>query len=126
MSQKPSLIRRFRQAVIDSGSIEKSVLNAAESSVRTSPGMTAADEIAIIRATLNLLVTKGHLGEADAVSVIGSTLTKLDSFREASLASGLGLTSQVLNDAENAVRLLADNKSADEAAIAKALADRLV
>ena len=52
--------------------------------------------------------------------------TELDSFREASLASGLGLTSQVLNDAENAVRLLADNKSADEAAIAKALADRLV
>ena len=126
MSQKPSLIRRFRQAVIDSGSIEKSVLNAAESSVRTSPGMTAADEIAIIRATLNLLVTKGHLGEADAASVIGSTLTQLDSFREASLASGLGLTSQVLNDAENAVRLLPDNKSADEAAIAKAVADRLV
>jgi hypothetical protein len=126
MSQKPSLIRRFRQAVIDSGSIEKSVLNAAESSVRTSPGMTAADEIAIIRATLNLLVTKGHLGEADAASVIGSTLTELDSFREASLASGLGLTSHVLNDAENAVRLLPDNKSADEAAIAKAVADRLV
>lgn len=126
MSQKPPLIRRFRQAVIDSGSIEKSVLNAAESSVRTSPGMTATDEIAIIRATLNLLVTKGHLGEADAASVIGSTLTELDSFREVSLASGLGLTSQVLNDAENAVRLLPDNKSADEAAIAKAVADRLV
>ena len=72
--------------------------------------MTAADEIAIIRATLNLLVTKGHLGEADAASVIGSTLTELDSFREASLASGLGLTSQVLNDAENAVRLLADQQ----------------
>jgi hypothetical protein len=106
MPQKTSLIKRFRQAVIDSGLLEKSVLNAAESSVRTSPGMTASDETAIIRATLNSLVAKGHFSEADATNVIGSTFTELDSFREASLASGLGLTSQVLNDAENAVRLL--------------------
>ena len=126
MPQKTSLIQRFRQAVIDSGSIEKSVLNAAESSVRTSPGMTASDEIAIIRATLNSLVAKGHFSEADATNVIGSTFTELDSFREASLASGLGVTPEMLDDAESVVRSLPDNESVDEAAITKAVADRLV
>ncbi len=125
MPQKPSLIQRFRQAVIDRGSLEKSVLNAAESSVRTSPGMAAADEITIIRATLHLLVEKGHLAEADATEIIGSAFTELDTFREASLASGLGLTSKVLDDVERVVRSEAE-KSADEATVAKAIADRLV
>jgi hypothetical protein len=82
MTQRTSLIKRFRQAVIDSGLLEKSVLNAAESSVRISPGMTASDETAIIRATLNSLVAKGHFSEAEATKVIGSTFTELDSFRE--------------------------------------------
>ena len=100
MPQKPSLIQRFRQAVIDIGSLEKSVLNATESSVRTSPGMAATDEITIIRATLNLLVEKGHLAEVDATQVIGSAFTELDTFREASLASGLGVTPKILDDAE--------------------------
>ena len=126
MPQKTSLIKRFRQAVIDSGLLEKSVLNAAESSVRTSPGMTASDETAIIRATLNSLVAKGHFSEADATNVIGSTFTELDSFREASLASGLGVTLQTLDDAESVVRSFPDNESVDEATIAKAVADRLV
>ncbi len=126
MLQKPTLIKRFRQAVIDSGLIEKSVLNAAESSVRTSPAMTASDETAIIRATLNSLVAKGHFSEADATNIIGGTFTKLDSFREASLASGLGVTSQTLEDVESIVRSLPDNESVDEATIAKAVADRLV
>ena len=125
-TQRNSLIKRFRQAVIDSGLLEKSVLNAAESSVRTSPGMTASDETAIIRATLNSLVAKGHFSEAEATNIIGSTFTELDSFREASLASGLGVTSQTLDDAESVVRSLPDNKSVDEATIAKAVADRLV
>lgn len=126
MPQKTSLIKRFRQAVIDSGLLEKSVLNAAESSVRTSPGMPASDETAIIRATLNSLVAKGHFSEADSANVIGSIFTKLDFFREASLASGLGVTSQILDDAESVVRSLPDNESVDEATIAKAVADHLV
>lgn len=125
MPQKPSLIQRFRQAVIDIGSVEKSVLNAAESSVRTSPGMAATDEITIIRATLNLLVEKGHLAEVDATQVIGSAFTELDTFREASLASGLGVTPKILDDAESFVRSESE-KSADEAAVAKAIADHLV
>ena len=125
MPQKLSLIQRFRQAVIDIGSVEKSVLNAAESSVRTSPGMAATDEITIIRATLNLLVEKGHLAEVDATQVIGSAFTELDTFREASLASGLGVTPKILDDAESFVRSESE-KSADEAAVAKAIADHLV
>ena len=125
MPQKQSLIQRFRQAVIDIGSLEKSVLNAAESSVRTSPGMAATDEITIIRATLNLLVEKGHLAEVDATQVIGSAFTELDTFREASLASGLGVTPKILDDAESFVRSESE-KSADEAAVAKAIADHLV
>jgi len=125
MPQKQSLIQRFRQAVIDIGSVEKSVLNAAESSVRTSPGMAATDEITIIRATLNLLVEKGHVAEADTTQVIGSAFTELDTFREASLASGLGVTPKILDDAESFVRSESEN-SADEAAVAKAIADHLV
>ena len=116
MPQKPSLIQRFRQAVLDIGSLEKSVLNAAESSVRTSPGMAATDEITIIRATLHLLVEKGHLAEADVTKVVGLAFTELDTFREASLASGLGLTSKALDDAESFVRSESE-KSADEAAL---------
>ena len=126
MPHKTSLIQRFRQAVLDSGSIEKSVLNATESSVRTSPEMSATDETAIIRATINLLVAKGHFSEADARAVVEAIFTKLDSFREASLASGLGVTSQVLDEAEDVVRSMSNNQLGDEAAIAEAVADRLV
>ena len=89
MPHETSLIQRFRQAVLDAGSLEKSVLNAAESSVRTSPGINASDETAIIRATLNSLIAKGHFSEADAAGVVEAIFTKLDLFREASLASGL-------------------------------------
>ena len=126
MPHETSLIQRFRQAVLDAGSLEKSVLNAAESSVRTSPGINASDETAIIRATLNSLIAKGHFSEADAAGVVEAIFTKLDLFREASLASGLGVNSQMLDDAERVVRSLPENKSADEAVIAKAVADLLV
>ncbi len=126
MPHETSLIQRFRQAVLDAGSLEKSVLNAAESSVRTSPGINASDETAIIRATLNSLIAKGHFSEADAAGVVEAIFTKLDLFREASLASGLGVNSQIIDDAERVVRSLPENKSADEAVIAKAVADLLV
>ena len=126
MPHETSLIQRFRQAVLDAGSLEKSVLNAAESSVRTSPGINASDETAIIRATLNSLIAKGHFSEADAAGVVEAIFTKLDLFREASLASGLGVNLQIIDDAERVVRSLPENKSVDEAVIAKAVADLLV
>ena len=50
---------------------------------------------------------KGHFSEADAAGVVGAIFTKLDLFREASLASGLGVNSKILDDAETCCTIVA-------------------
>ena len=126
MPQNPALIQRFRQAVLDSGSLGKAALNAAESSVRRTPGIAAADEIAIVRATVNALVKKEHLSDAKAEDILKCVFTELDLFRETLLASGLGVPPEMLDEAEANVRSLLENKLSDDATIAKEVAGLLV
>jgi serine/threonine protein kinase len=126
MPQNPALIQRFRQAVLDSGSLEKATLNAAESSVRGSLGIASADEVAIIRATLHALVKKQHLSEPESEDIVKRVFTELDLFRETSLASGLGLTPKILDEAESNVRSSHESEPADEATITKEVAGFLV
>ena len=95
MPKNPALIQRFRQAVLDSGSLGKAALNAAESSVRRTSGIAAADEIAIVRATANVLVKKEHISDAKAEDILKCVFTELDLFRETLLASGLGVPPEI-------------------------------
>jgi len=126
MPKNPALIQRFRQAVLDSGSLGKAALNAAESSARRIPGIAAADEIAIVRATVNALVKKEHLSEAKAEDILKHVFTELDLFRETLLASGLGVPPEMLKEAETNIRSSLGDKPSDDATIAKEIADFLV
>ena len=126
MSQNPALIQRFRRAVLDTGMLEKSTLNGVESGVRKSTEIAAADEIAVVRATVNALVKKEHLSEAKAKDIIKSVFTELDLFRETLLASGLGVLPAALDDAVKNVYSSLENKPKDDTAIAKEVADFLV
>ena len=125
MHQNPALIQRFRQAVLDSGML-KSTLNGVESGVRKSPEIAVADEIAVVRATVNALVKKEHLSEAKAKDIIKSVLTELDLFRETLLASGLGVLPATLDGAVKNAYSSHENKPGDDTAIAKEVADFLV
>ena len=59
MHQKPALIQRFRQAVLDSGML-KSTLNGVESGVRKSPEIAVADEMAVAFYYTHLTLTKNR------------------------------------------------------------------
>ncbi len=126
MPKNPALIQRFRQAVLDSGSLGKAALNAAESSVRRTSGIAAADEIAIVRATANVLVKKEHISDAKAEDILKCVFTELDLFRETLLASGLGVPAEMLDEAETNVRSSLGNKPSEDAIIAKEVAGFLV
>ena len=125
MPKNPALIQRFRQAVLDSGMV-KSTLKGVEAGGRKSHEIAVADEIAVVRATVNALVKKEHLSEAKAKDIIKSVLTELDLFRETLLASGLGVLPATLDGAVKNAYSSHENKPGDDTAIAKEVADFLV
>ena len=68
----PSILTRFREALLASGLVDKASLNAAESAARAAIAQGKKDDAAIVRATVLKLIERKKLTRQQAEKLLGS------------------------------------------------------
>ena len=130
----PSILTRFREALLASGLVDKASLNAAESAARAASAQGKQDDAAIVRATVLKLIERKKLtrqqaekllGSKQVERLLGSSRSPLDIFSEVALASGL-VTEEQLRATVTEVRTAPSATAAAEPDEAHAVAAELV
>jgi serine/threonine protein kinase len=121
----PSILTRFREALLASGLVDKASLNAAESAARAAIAPGKQDDAAIVRATVLKLIERKKLTRQQAEKLLGSSRSPLDIFSEVALASGL-VTEEQLRATVTEVRTSPSATAAAEPDEAHAVAAELV
>jgi hypothetical protein len=130
----PSILTRFREALLASGLVDKASLNAAESAARAAIAQGKKDDAAIVRATVLKLIERKKLtrqqaekllGSKQVERLLGSSRSPLDIFSEVALASGL-VTEEQLRATVTEVRTAPSATAAAEPDEAHAVAAELV